>query len=589
MMTLLKKLWKDIAVFAVIAACIAYMHICNGWTSLGIFWLCEFLTFIVFDTAVILLVSYVVSLGYKKVAYSLGFTVTLFWVSLNIIYHRFFNQYFNFRDFGEAKNLKDGVVWDSAFSAVQSSDIFLLVAIILFILLMIRMESPRMAFVERAKRLKVYATLPLIVIVLYGTERVLMNAALAIRDREEKATLLQGWDYPYMHKRNIQHRGLFCGQLYDDAIVTREDKVLTAEDNAFVGQYCKQLCDSSSNYINHDTIKCVPKNIIFILLESALSYPVIDIIDGVEVTPNLNALLREPGTYYNGMCKENIGIGASFDGQFIYHTGLLPLIGKLTSTYVVDNDLKAFPLFLKEKYGILSATMAIPTGPGMWRQEEMCRLYGYDMLLSAETIGKAIGDGGEWIDLNDSILVEMLIDNSEKMCAKQPFLHTVLTMSMHGPYDVVEHDADMPTLPSYPLLMNNYLKHYHYTDRQLGRYFQFLKSKGMYDNSIIVIASDHAVDAQYFNMTKEEIGNEYLPFIIAHADIESNQCWSGEMNQLDVFTTILDLLNLETDWYGLGSSILNKENYQDRLNETTQKVSDLIIESNYWKGENKTH
>ena len=110
-------------------------------------------------------------------------------------------------------------------------------------------------------------------------------------------------------------------------------------------------------------------------MESGLSYPIGRIIDGVEITPNLNALLRESGTYYNGMCKSNIGIGQSFDGQFIYHTGLLPLGGRLTSTYVVDNELKAFPQLLKEKYGINSTTMAIPTGAGMWRQEEMCRLW----------------------------------------------------------------------------------------------------------------------------------------------------------------------------------------------------------------------
>ncbi len=84
-------------------------------------------------------------------------------------------------------------------------------------------------------------------------------------------------------------------------------------------------------------------------------------------------------------------------------------------------------------------------------------------------------------------------------------------------------------------------------------------------------------------MPKEQVSNGYLPFIIAHADIDPNKCWQEEMNQLDVFTTLLDLLQIDSDWYGLGSSILDRENYKNRLNEITQKVSDLIIESNYWK------
>lgn len=579
MLKYLKKLWKDIAVSILISACIGYMHLCNGWTSYGIFWLCEFLTFIIFDTTVILLGAYVLSLGHKRIAYVLGFVLTLFWTLLNVYYHRFFNQYFNFRDFGEAKNMKDGVVWDSVFSAVQVSDIFLLVAIVLFVVLIVKMPPTRMTFIERVKLLKIYAALPIVMIVIYGTERAVMDAMIAVKDSERKATILQGWDYIYMHKRNIQHRGLFCGQLYDDVIVKREDKVLTTEDKTFVEQYCKLLSNSSNE---NELMDSVPKNIVFILLESALSYPINKVIDGVEVTPNLNALLGESGTYYNGMCKSNIGIGQSFDGQFIYHTGLLPLIGKLTSTFVVDNELKALPFFLKKEYGIQSATMAIPTGTGMWRQEEMCRLYGYDVLL-APSDADAIGGGGQWLNLNDSLLIDMLIDNSEEMFSKEPFLNTVLTMSMHGPYNDIKHEADMPMLASLSVPMNNYLKNYHYTDRQLGRYFEFLKSKGMYDNSIIIIVSDHTVHEKFLNIPKEQINNGFIPFVIAHADIDLNRCWTGEMNQLDVFTTLIDLLGLSTDWCGLGSSVLDKDCYIDRLNETTQKVSDLIIESNYWK------
>ena len=84
-------------------------------------------------------------------------------------------------------------------------------------------------------------------------------------------------------------------------------------------------------------------------------------------------------------------------------------------------------------------------------------------------------------------------------------------------------------------------------------------------------------------MPEEQIGARFLPFIIAHANINSVNAWTGDMNQMDVFTTLIDLLRLDTDWYGLGSSVLDKEMYENRLNETTQKVSDLIIEGNYWK------
>ena len=130
----------------------------------------------------------------KRIAYTFAFALTLFWTLLNVYYYRFFDQYFNFRDFGEAKNLKDAVVWDSVFSAIQISDIFLLAITILFVLLIIKIKPDCLTFAERFKRLKIFATLPLLMVVIYGTERTLMDATLAIRDSDRKAKLLQGWD-----------------------------------------------------------------------------------------------------------------------------------------------------------------------------------------------------------------------------------------------------------------------------------------------------------------------------------------------------------------------------------------------------------
>ena len=580
-MKFLKTYWKEIAAFLLIAANLGYMHVCNGWSGANVLSQCDFLNFLFLDTAIVLLIFYILSLGHKKIAYILSFSLSLSWTLLNVYYHRFFDQYFNFRDFGEAKNLKDGVVWGSIFSGIQVSDVFLLVTIALFVVLMVKIKSAEVTVLERIKRLKIYVALPLVMVAIYGFEHAVDDAILAVKEAKQRAANLQGWQYLYIHKKNIQDFGVICGQLYDDVIVKRGDKVLTSEEETLVEQHCSKLCDGVCDF-DTEYVDSVSNNIILILLESALSCPIGEVVDGVEITPNLNALIKEPNTYYNGKCKVNTSIGESFDGQFIYHTGLLPLVGKLTSTYAVDNELKAFPQLLKEKYGIKSATMAIPTGAGMWRQKEMSALYGYDVLYSTET---AIGNDKEWWrELNDSLMVDLLISKENEMFSNPPFLHTVLTISMHSPYDDKEKfDEDIPANPSYSSQMNNYLKRYHYTDRQLGRYFQYLKSKGMYDNSIIVVVSDHDAHANFLNMSKEQINNAYLPFIIAHADLDPEKCWTEEMNQLDVFTTLLDLLNLETDWCGLGSSVLDKEHYENRLNDTTQKVSDLIIESNYWK------
>ena len=83
----------------------------------------------------------------------------------------------------------------------------------------------------------------------------------------------------------------------------------------------------------------------------------------------------------------------------------------------------------------------------------------------------------------------------------------------------------------------------HYTDHQIGKYIAHLKQKGLYDNSLIVIAADHPVHTTDFGGRSKDI-----PLYIANipSSIQKTM-WKGECNQIDVFTTILDLLNVKSD------------------------------------------
>lgn len=57
--------------------------------------------------------------------------------------------------------------------------------------------------------------------------------------------------------------------------------------------------------------------------------------------------------------------------------------------------------------------------------------------------------------------------------------------------------------------------------------------------------------------------------------------WSGECNQIDVYTTLLDLLGVDSEWYGLGQSLLSP-NYQSTIDSKKWDVSEWIIQGDYF-------
>ena len=206
----------------------------------------------------------------------------------------------------------------------------------------------------------------------------------------------------------------------------------------------------------------------------------------------------------------------------------------------------------------------------------MNRLYGIENMYSKFDWDDTL-NGNE--DLND----EQIFTIASKADARTegPFLSLILTMSMHNPYKKsVEHGF---TLNDDRLSTEylNYLVDCHYFDMQLERYFDKLKENGIYDNSLIVITADHNAHPVHLNMEESLISDE-LPLYIIHGGEIMTDAWTGTCNQLDVYTTLLDIYGINTEWRGLGHTLLKKD-YSNSVSEKTQTLSEWIIRSNYWQ------
>ena len=80
----------------------------------------------------------------------------------------------------------------------------------------------------------------------------------------------------------------------------------------------------------------------------------------------------------------------------------------------------------------------------------------------------------------------------------------------------------------------------------------------------------------------EGIVKPEIPLYIINGGIDNTTAWTGECNQLDVYTTILDVMGIENKWRGLGHTLLNKD-YKNSVTEKIHEISDMIIFSDYFQ------
>ena len=113
----------------------------------------------------------------------------------------------------------------------------------------------------------------------------------------------------------------------------------------------------------------------------------------------------------------------------------------------------------------------------------------------------------------------------------------------------------------------------------MTNFIQVLKSKKLYDNSLIVITSDHYAHLDMLKMVGSV--SDHIPLFIVHGNVDETSSWKGEFHQLDVFTTLLDLLDVKQPWRGLGHTLLSP-NYSVSTDKETYDISQMIIEGDYF-------
>ena len=528
---------------------------------------------VLLDVTVVFLLSLLFFWGRVKTSLTVTFILTLILSFSNIIYSRFFCQYLTFSAIGQAGNINDDVVIQSILSEIRIYDILHIIFLLLFILILINSRKIKIFTKVSLRFLGIIWTLVLaLILVSHSLYLIHGSFGRAIQ------TLFPSYSNSseYFQMENVFpnwitfHKGMLRSVVFD--------YLLKGGNEIELGETEIQAIEEEfMNYngrVTEKTLNSGIQNVIFIIVESYLSVLTDLKIDGKEITPYLNELKRDSNVYYNGHVQPNARIGRSSDGQLIYMTGLLPLRTEVTVGFAKNDSLVGLPGLLI-KHGLVNySQILVPTSPSLWEQNAMNIVYNIETMYSKNDYSMN--------KTEDDLTDKEIFDFAKQLDAKMPSnsFSLLLTLSMHEPFDeCIEHGFRLEdsTLPN---RYKNYLITSHYFDEQIGKYIEHLKTDGLYDNSLIVIASDH--EPLLHNMDMEGKVSKELPLFIINGGFDKNNAWTENCNQLDVYTTLLDIVGVESEWHGLGHTLLDPH-YSNSVTDKTWQLSEWIINGDYFR------
>lgn len=352
------------------------------------------------------------------------------------------------------------------------------------------------------------------------------------------------------HLNYIMHNGVMSYAIF--SFINSIDTGVSDEERQTAENFIKTNCITYTD--NQHAVTIEKPNLIFIMVESLNAWAVNCNIDGKPVTPTLNSLVADTA---NIVCLNMISQaknGRSSDGKFMYQTGLLPMLNKSVAMEYSDRNFPSITKALKQRG--YKAVEICGDEASLWNVEGMSKAYGFDTLFHQPELKKEL----EAADYNiDKVVMEFAAKYLPSI--KGPFLAQLFTGVMHSPYDYDFQPASwISASRQYTPDVRNYLEKTHYFDNQLGIFLESLKQSGFYDNSVIVIASDHSEtvdDNPKGRPSLSKNGNECV-FIVINAS-EGKQL-SGPIGQIDIYPTLLDVMGLnDYSWKGLGHSLMRHD------------------------------
>ncbi|MCZ2257903.1 LTA synthase family protein [Sporosarcina sp. G11-34] len=305
------------------------------------------------------------------------------------------------------------------------------------------------------------------------------------------------------------------------------------------------------------------RHVFVIQVESLQGFVINEQVNGQEITPNLNALLKD-STYFDNVYQQ-IGAGNTSDAEWLMHTSIYPEGMDPTVNVINGDPVPSLPRTLQQNgYGTATYHADDIT---YWSREKLYPALGFDYVYTDKEIPaeQEIGFGPA-----DEVLFDFASQQLPSQLKKHKKMYSnIITLTSHTPFEMPEHLQYLTLPESYEdTYVGNYLQSIRYTDEQIGAFIDMLKREGIYDDSLLLIYGDHS-GIHGAPVTKEDeavllniLGHSYnlqdrfiVPVIFTASGLFKGETIDYLGGQVDLMPTLLNLLGLEHDAQMVGHNL----------------------------------
>ncbi|MGZ6503074.1 MAG: LTA synthase family protein, partial [Tumebacillaceae bacterium] len=509
---------------------------------------------LIFSSAAILVIlsCWILALPHRsRLSFLLVFNIFVTAVLFSdLLFYRFFSSVLDIPVLYQFRQVKG--VSSSITALFHKRDLLLFVDLVFLIPYLLRLYSKRKGhrFPVRVRWSQVAA----LFVVAIGVLAFNMNSVA-------KAYGAEVFKEVYSNKTVLQRMGILNYHLVDlvQFVGNRNTSIPSDEENS-IKSYMDQHRQATPKKMQG---VAKGKNVIIVQLEAMQNFLIGRSVDGQEVTPNLNKLMKS-SLYFDNYFTQ-IGQGNTSDAEFMSLNSLYP--ADAGSAYIMksSNTFQSMPKVLKDS-GYKSADAYHAYHPEFWNRANMYISEGFDHFYNDTTFNN---DDIAGMGLSDSGLYKQALPLIKAQA--KPSMSFMVTLSGHYPYQLPDDKNGLHIQQGeYSQFFTDYLQAQHYADQSIGEFMDQLQQEGMLDNSVVVFYGDHFgsgftnEDLEKFLELKQPI-DDYMakelykvPLFIhlPKGQYAGTQHISG--GQMDLYPTLANLLGLDTSkMVYFGQDLLN--------------------------------
>lgn len=471
-------------------------------------------------------------------------------VYANAVFYRFFTDFITIPVLFQTSNFGD--LGASAAESIFLTDIFYFMDVIVIIVALKWLKvGEKFTIVKPAIRKSYFV---------FSAAVLFLN--LGLSEIERPQLLTRSFDREVL----VKNIGSYNYHLYDLYIQSKSHAQRALADGSELVEVNNFVRSSQADPTEKTFGLAEDRNLIIVSLESLQSFVINNDMNGHEITPFLNSLTADEDTFYFSNFYHQTGLGKTSDSEFLVENSLYPLGGGAVFFTHSGNTFHSMAESLNEE-GYFTNVLH-PNNKSFWNRDMMYKALDIQKYYDENSYIVNEENSVSW-GLKDAPFFEQSVDLMAEM--PQPFYSRLITLTNHYPFTLDVEDQNIPEYDSNSNTLNKYFQTVNYMDEALELFFEDLKEKGLYDNSIIVMYGDHyGISENHNNAMSQYLEKEITPFESAKLQnvplfVHIPNSGVGEevtevAGQIDVRPTILHLLGIDTSKdMQLGADLFSEE------------------------------